>query len=240
MKQPKSIYVVTDTETTKREGSVFDIGWIAIDRHGNEYSKGSYLASDVLAVDNPYYTEKIARYWRKAFDREVEPIPFSEIKINYNNMLKKLLEDNENTRIYFSAFNATFDTGVLGKTSKAYLGQSFLEPGLISGIICIWNAWANSCPLNYTAEVSDKGNLRTNAEAIFRYEFGDPTFIEEHTAYRDCIIEAQLLLKVLKRKKRLDIANNPKEIPNHPWKKVMVRTHLGKELLAKQGKAILL
>ena len=39
----KQIFVVIDTETTKRNGMVFDAGWTSIDRNGKIASKSALI-----------------------------------------------------------------------------------------------------------------------------------------------------------------------------------------------------
>ena len=41
----KTVFVVIDTETTKRNGLVFDFGWTSFDRYGKTYSQGWYAIS---------------------------------------------------------------------------------------------------------------------------------------------------------------------------------------------------
>jgi hypothetical protein len=38
-----TLYFVVDIETTMRHRMTFDVAWSVIDKHGNEYGKGSYI-----------------------------------------------------------------------------------------------------------------------------------------------------------------------------------------------------
>ena len=44
-----------------------------------------------------------------------------------------------------------------------------------------------------------------------------PDFIEAHTAADDTRIEAQILLRVLRRKKKLRIVKNPRDFQSQIW-----------------------
>jgi len=215
----KQIFVVIDTETTKRNGMVFDAGWTSIDRNGKIYSRGSFIFKDVLAQDNPFYRHKIANYWEMAYDRAVRPVTFDYFRKRFNRHLKALIRCGYEPVI--CAYNAAFDTRVLGLTSRTMLDKPFLESRV--RLLDIWDAWADCCPMRYTAEVSQSGNIRTRAQDVYRFESGQPDFEEAHTGYEDTKIEAQILLKVLARKRKLPIVNHPRDFAGSPWRKVQVR-----------------
>ena len=101
------------------------------------------------------------------------------------------------------------------------LEKYFLETKV--RMLDIWDAWADSCPMRYTAEVSESGNIRTRAQDVYRFESGQPDFEEAHTGYEDTKIEAQILLKVLSRKRKLPIVTHPRDFVGSPWRKVQVR-----------------
>lgn len=215
----KTVFVVIDTETTKRNGLVFDFGWNSFDRYGNKYGHGSYIAKDVLALDNPFYKAKIARYWDMAYNREIVPMTFSDIRKTFNDHLKGLIDAKHKPIV--CAYNAAFDTRQLALTSYQLLEKRFLEHPV--RLLDIWDAWATHCPKRYTAEISEAGNVRTTAESVFRYETNQPAFEEAHIAFPDTEIEKIILEKVLRRKKKLPIVKSPREFFAHPWKKVQER-----------------
>jgi hypothetical protein len=217
----KQIFVVLDTETTKRNGLVFDAGWTSIDRQGNHYGKGSYLFRDVLVKDDPFYRHKIADYWEMAWQHNVRPITFSNFRDRFNRHLNKLRKMDCEPII--CAYNAAFDTRQLSLTCATMLGKRFLTKPI--RLLDIWDAWASSCPKRYIAEMSAAGNIRSRAEDVYRYEMRLPDFEEAHTGYEDTKIEAQILLKVLARKQSLPIVNHPSQFEPHPWKKVQERVN---------------
>lgn len=215
----KQIFVVLDTETTKRNGLVFDAGWTSIDRKGNPYGKGSFLFSDVLTQDNPFYREKIASYWEMAWKHGIRPITFERFRLKFNRHLKRLRKDGFDPVL--CAYNAAFDTRQLSLTSQTMLGKRFLTQPV--KLLDIWDAWAMSCPKRYVAEMSASGNVRTRAEDVYKYEMKQPDFVESHTGYEDTKIEASILLKVLARKKVLPIVDHPSKFCAQPWRKVQER-----------------
>lgn len=215
----KTVFIVLDSETTKRDGLVFDVGWTSFDRKGSLHGQGSYIAKDVLALDNPFYKEKIARYWDMAYRHEIEPLTFRDIRARFNAHVKEII-DAKNKPIV-CAYNAAFDTRVLAKTSWTMLEKRFLEHPV--RLLDIWDAWASFCPKGYTAEVSEAGNIRTTAESVFRYETNQPAFEEAHIAFPDTQIERVILERVLRRKRKLPIVGSPGEFHPRPWKKVQER-----------------
>lgn len=216
----KRVFVVLDTETTKRNGMVFDAGWTTIDRNGNLHGKGSFIFKDVLAEDNPFYRHKIANYWEMAYKRDIRPVKFAVFRRLFNLHLAYLRARGFEPIV--CAYNAAFDTRVLSTTSRNMLGKPFLTKPVL--MLDIWDAWAKTCPMRYVAEVSPSGNIRTRAEDVFRFESGQPDFVEAHTGYEDTKIESQILLKVLSRKRgKLPIVTHPKHFNAQPWRTVQTR-----------------
>lgn len=228
-KKIKQAFVIFDSETTKRNGMVFDAGWQTVTRAGTILGEGSYLFKDILTQDNPFYREKIANYWKMAYDRDVRPTTFAAFRRLFNWHLRWLIYEKKMEPI-FCAYNASFDTRVVSKTSMVMIGKPFLMHKI--RLLDIWDAWAVSCPKNYVAEISPAGNIRSRAEDVFAFEMKQPGFIEDHTAHSDSKIEAEILLKVLSRKKRLPIVEHPSQFNAQPWRTVQERVNVQK-LLAK-------
>jgi len=154
-----------------------------------------------------------------AYNREIMPLTFAEIRERFNTHLKEIL-DGRNKPI-LCAYNAAFDTRVLAETSFKMLEKRFLDHRV--HLLDIWDAWATNCPKRYTAEVSPSGNVRTTAESVYRYETGQPAFEEAHIAFPDTQIERVILEKVLRRKKKLPVVDHPSQFHSRPWKKVQER-----------------
>ena len=61
----KNAYVVMDTETSFRNGLVFDFGWTTMDKRGNVLGSADLNFLDVICKEKPYYINKIAGYARR-------------------------------------------------------------------------------------------------------------------------------------------------------------------------------
>lgn len=211
-----TIFIVTDIETTYKHRIAFDVAWKAIDRRGNEYCKGSYLITEAFTLDVPYFKEKLGWYFQDTFKHEIKPLPLLEIRNIYNKQLSDLVDAGH--RVIFCAYNARFDAQYLGETSWKLLGRPFLDIAI--EVMDIWGYWCNSAPRNYNLK-TEKGNPRTSAEFVYRFEEQAPEFKERHIAFSDVKIECSLLLKTLARKKKLPVFKHWKNIPGQPWRQLL-------------------
>jgi len=90
-------------------------------------------------------------------------------------------------------------------------------------LLDIWGNWASSAPKAYTAPPTASGKFySTSAENVYKFEMQMPDFIEAHTAKADTKIEAEILLKILRRKKRLHIVTNPRDFQTRIWEKFTI------------------
>jgi hypothetical protein len=215
MPQKPTIFVVVDVETTKRDGLVFDIGWNAIDRKGKVYSQGSYLAYDVLQRDMPFYLEKIGLYYKRIANKTIRPLRFRTIRKKFNAEIIRL--HNLGHRIIFCAYNAPFDASRLGDTSRKLTGSGFLQIPI--HMLDIWHAWCETCPRNFTSTPSKSGKFwSTSAESVYAWEMQLDYYVEPHIAFPDTLIESEILMRVLARKKKLPIVSKPDQFTGNPWK----------------------
>lgn len=211
-----TIFRVTDIETTIRHRIAFDIAWKDIDRRGREYSRGSHIVTEAFEKDVPYFKEKLGWYFEDTFAHQITPLPMFEIRRIYNEQLTNFISAGH--RVIFCAYNARFDAQYLGETSRAILERSFMDIPI--EVMDIWGFWCNSAPRNYNNK-TDKGNPKTSAEFVYRYESQRPNFVERHIAFSDVEIEAQILLKTLARKKKLPVYKHWRDIPGQPWRQLL-------------------
>jgi hypothetical protein len=95
-------------------------------------------------------------------------------------------------------------------------GKRFLMHSV--DLLDIWGNWANSAPKAYDAPLTASGRfLSTTAQNVYRFEMQMPDFIEAHTAADDTRIEAQILMRVLRRKKKLHVVKSPRDFQSHIW-----------------------
>ena len=216
----KNAYVVMDTETSFRNGLVFDFGWTTITKRGDILGTGDLNFLDVITKEKPYYINKIAGYAKRQRHGVHKVTTFAAGRRLFNAHLSWLA--SQNYRIILCAYNAAFDCRVLGSTSQAMTGMPFLMHKV--DLLDIWGNWATSAPKTYDAPLTASGRFKsTTAQNVYRFEMQMPDFIEAHTAYDDTRIEAQILLKVLNRKKKLRIVKSPRDFQSHIWEMFEIR-----------------
>jgi heme oxygenase len=66
--------------------------------------------------------------------------------------------------------------------------------------ICDTNKYVRWCLLN--GMVTEKGNVKTNAQTVYAYMIDDINYVEEHHALADCEIEREIYFKARKRKQK--------------------------------------
>ena len=216
----QNAYVVMDTETSFRNGLVFDFGWTTIDKRGNVLGSGDLNFLDVIVKEKPYYVNKIAGYAKRQRHGIHRVTNFAAGRRLFNAHLSWL--ERQGYRIILCAYNAGFDCRVLGETSKRMTGKRFLTHSV--DLLDIWGNWANSAPKAYDAPLTASGRfLSTTAQNAYRFEMQMPDFLEAHTAADDTRIEAQILLRVLRRKKKLRIVKNPRDFQSQIWELFKVK-----------------
>ncbi len=216
-----TIFVVTDIETTWKK-LAFDVAWLAIDRAGNAYCKGSYLITNTFKLDVPFYRSKMGHYFEDTYEHLIEPVTMTKLRNLFNADIQALLDAGH--RVVFCAYNAAFDSRYLGETCMKLIDKPFLESPL--PMLDIWHYWGLSVPKHYNAPLTASGKyLSTSAESVFKFEFDNPGFVERHIAWSDVLIERDILLKVLKRKKPMPIVHRRKDFRPNIWKDV--NTSLG-------------
>jgi len=237
----KKVYVVTDIETTwhyrpnatelatlegmpKSINLAFDTAWKAVDRHGNVYAKGSYVATDCFRYAIPFFKQKLGLYIEDAFEHNLAPVNFSDVRTRFNADLAEL--DAQNFNVILTAYNAAFDFSHLQQTSEFLLNDNFLDRP--RPILDIWHTWGMTVPLSYAKQASRTASgmyFASTAEAAYAFETGNSDFIEKHVAWDDVEIETELLIKALKRSsaEQRIITENPAELPAMCWRDINER-----------------
>ena len=233
MAKMPTLFMVTDIETTLKKRIAFDVAWRIINRAGREYDKGSFVIRESFRHDVPYFKEKLGHYFDDAYQQLIEPANILDVRAEYNRQINRL--KGEGHRVIACAYNAAFDFKYLPET----LNQ--LTDGKVTRwldqpveLMDIWDYWGASVPLNYSANATDSGKyISTSAESAYRWEFNQKEFEERHIAWHDCLIEGDILLKTLKRKKPLPVVANPANFAGAIWKRINTRLGIdGKVALA--------
>ena len=233
MTNKPTLFMVTDIETTLKKRIAFDIAWRIVDRCGREYGSGSYVIRESFAVDVPFFKEKLGHYFDDAYAKLIVPASILEVREEYNRQIRTLIEAGH--RVILCAYNAAFDFKYLPETVAALTGGKvtrWLDQK--AELMDIWAYWGASVPRNYVALPSASGKYySTSAESAYRWEFNQADFVERHIAWHDCLIESDILLKTLKRKKPLPVVARPSEFAGGIWKAINTRLGVdGKQPLA--------
>lgn len=218
-----TLFVVTDIETTMRKRIAFDVAWRIIDRKGREYGSGSYVIREAFKHDMPFFAEKMGHYFDDAYGHKIVPASIVDVRAEYNAQIAALVAKGH--KVILCAYNARFDFTHLPRTlqilqdddSARWLDAAF-------PLMDIWDFWGQSVPLGYKAVPSASGKyLSTSAQSAYRWEFMQEDFEERHIAWHDCLIESDILLKALNRKKSLPIVSKPSEFSGSVWRNINLR-----------------
>ena len=224
MKKEKTLFVVLDIETTKNKRLAFDVAWTITDRQGKDYGAGSYLIKECLELDEPYFKQLWPQY---LIDHEAGKIAYasiSEVIDILNGQIVNLKAKGH--RVIICAYNARFDMTWLPYTYLYVTNDRTNKFDQWTDILDIWDYWGESVPLNYDAPLSASGRyLSTSAENAYRYEFGQPEFVEKHIAWHDVAIEKDILLKALRRKKKMRVVQSKEQLAGNVWKKINQRVN---------------
>ena len=218
-----TLYFVTDIETTIRKRIAFDIAWRVIDRKGREYSKGSYVVREAFKYDVPFFKEKLGHYFDDAYSQLIRPASIGEIRDEYNRQVAEFTSKGH--RVILCAYNAAFDFKYLPETVAILYGiEKARWLSQKAELLDIWDFWGESVPKAYRANPTASGKyISTSAESAYRWEFAQSDFEERHIAWHDCLIESDILVKALSRKKPMRTVESPKHFAGSVWKKINTR-----------------
>lgn len=190
----------------------YDIGFKIMDREKNEYEKISLVIHDIYAKERElmktaYYADKLPKYEIKLKTGERKMVTFFTAKKMITEMMKK----HDVKKVY--AYNMNFDRRGLNNT-QAYTTKGRYKWFFPFGteFCCIWNMacqvlMARPSYIKTALKngwVSDKGNIKTNAECCYRYLTKNPNFEEAHEGINDVNIEGEILLACFKQHKKME------------------------------------
>lgn len=218
----KKFIMVLDTETANGlivDGKldlscslVYDIGFTIIDKKGNIYETKSMAIRDIFCgmkdiMKTAYYADKIPKYWEdiKAGKRDLVSFMWAR-KIVLDTMKKYNITT-------VSAHNARFDINALNNTIR-YITKSekryFFPYGTevwctlkgATNTICKQKGYISFCNRNGYMTKHRTPRVRATAEILYRYLTGNNDFIEEHQGLDDTIIEAKILVQILRQHRK--------------------------------------
>lgn len=228
----RKVFAILDIETITDARLAFDIAWIVKDSSGNTLEKRNYLVREIM--DTPFSSILIRRdsFMKNKANFYMDGIAFNSFDIMSLASIQcdfACIGARYNAKVVMCAYNAKFDYNVLNDNMQAYYGMDFFDSDveivdimtMALATICDTNKFVRWCQLNNM--VTDKGNVKTNAQTVYAYLTRDADFIEAHHALADCEIEADIYFKARKyRKKHHKHFANP-IFACKEWKKVQAR-----------------
>jgi len=207
----RKVFAVLDIETVTDARLAFDIAWIVKDSKGNTLEKRNYLVREIM--DTPFSSILIRRdsFMKNKANFYMDGIAFNSFDIETLNCIAADfcgIAARYNAKVVMCAYNAKFDYTVLNDNMNAYYGVDFFGTDvevvdimtMALATICDTNKYVRWCQLNNL--VTEKGNVKTNAETVYAYLTRDAEYVEAHHALQDCEIEADILFKARKYRKK--------------------------------------
>ena len=198
---------IIDTETTK-SGMVYDFGAAIMNAATGEIvdTMNAIVAetfNDVAAMRTSYYSNKIPGYLEAINAGELEVLGFSDCFKRFG----ALLESYDVRSVW--AYNMAFDFKALNRTI-AELSNGFVSSFFPASVKC-YDIMSSAINLvgntrryqKWAIEhdyVTPTGRARATAETMFRFIADDDSFIEDHTALSDAIVEADILAHLVAKK----------------------------------------
>ena len=226
-------FIILDVETANDipDTLVYDLGFAVADRNGNIYEEKSFVISDIFTEEKDlmqecYYKSKLPLYEQRIADRTAKKVSLFTARRE----LARLINKYNIKTVY--AYNASFDRNALNTTQR-YLTKSkyrwFLPYGV--EVHCIWHMacqticqkmdYAYFCAKN--GFYSQKQNMTTNAETVYKYLEKNLDFEEEHTGLSDVHIELKILAECLKYHEKVNeyIYRGCYNLPQKKFKKIL-------------------
>lgn len=207
MINPNELVIVLDTETTNSidDPLCYDIGFAVVNPFtGEVIEQQSYVVAEVFLdrelMSYAFFADKIPQYWEDIKAGRRQLAKFSTIRRALASACR------EYGVRYICAYNCRFDvrSGNLTQrllTSSKYryfypYGSQFLDILKLARESLKDDVdYKNFCQEN--GYVTEKGQNRFTAEIVYRYLF-NKDFVEEHTGLADCLIEAQIMTRLMK------------------------------------------
>ena len=194
----RKVFVILDIETVTDARLAFDIAWIVCDSKGNILERYNALVSEV--VNSPFGMALLRRdsFIKNMSQMYIDAINFNSIDIK---SFADIMQDFNNISIRYNAktvmcaYNAKFDYSVLNDNVEIV---DIMTMALAT--VCDTNKYVLWCIQN--GMITEKGNIKTNAQTVYAYILNDVNFIEAHHALEDCEIEKVIYFKARNRKQK--------------------------------------
>lgn len=209
----KEKFIVLDVEgySTSRP---YNIGYIVADRHGTIYRKRSFalhgcIWENIVAMIATKQAENMTKRNVEEILQDTEKPYFlrkySHVSTEkFKHFFEKDLKKYNIKKVY--AYNVNFDKSslmrLLGADTIMQYNLEFCD--IITAILhtkLLSKKYINFCIEN--DYITEKGNIMTKAEIVYRFLTNDLTFNEEHTGLADVLIEYKILLAALNTHKKI-------------------------------------
>lgn len=197
----------------------YDIGYVIIDRKGHIIKHFNCLTreifDDIELMKTAYFYNKVPLYEEMLNSKEIT-------KRLFINIIRELKRDLKKFKIKgIFAYNCNYDIVALVETAQYTIEncpkltftktkkgkwkpqhEKFLQE-LLDTEVEFYDIWTMACMTlcqqkTYlaNAKLTKKGNIITNAETVYNYITDQTDFVEDHTAYSDACIEAEILARI--------------------------------------------
>lgn len=192
----------------------YNIGYIVADRYGTIYVKRSIALPSCFweNIESMMRTKQAEEMTKKNIEEILKDVDNKKRKRKYKSIaISEFFALFERDISFFNikkmfSYNVNFDKSALSRLYGANFAKLSLEYcDIITAILdtkLLTKKYINWCIEN--GYVSEKGNILTKAEVVYRYLSNDLTFIEEHTGLSDCMIEYEILMKAFETHKKLN------------------------------------
>jgi hypothetical protein len=228
----RKVFAVLDIETLTDARLAFDIAWILYDSKGNMLEKHNFLVSEI--AETPFAQILIRRdsFMKNKAQFYMDGMAFNSFEILSLVSISDIFNASAaryNAKLVMCAYNAKFDYSVLNDNMQAYYGIDFFDDNvevvdimtMALATICDTNKYVRWCQLHNM--VTEKGNVKTNAETVYAYLVRDSEFVEAHHALADCEIEADIYFKARKYRKKHHKQFAMPVFHCEEWRKVQAR-----------------
>lgn len=196
-------YILLDTETVSNSETfnyynniIFDLGFILVNNNRKIIYKYNKVIKEIFQNENymkNYVFDKSKLQW---YNKNVQIDNFK----NIINEIKDIFIRAKG----IIAYNINFDLQALKNTFNYFKEYNFLD-NLQLEIIDIYHMACQALQDNdnyivfcvENGKISQKGNINSNAEAVYGFIKSNADFIESHTALDDCMIEYEIYNWVL-------------------------------------------
>lgn len=198
----RNYILVLDVETIGVEDrSIFDIGFMVVDKKGNKYERRSYLVREIFnnmeLMSKAYYFKKYPTYIEEL---ALGLHSLEDWEIIMMDMYSLIKEYNIKTVM---AYNLSFDLGALQYTNESLRNREFkMFDSLFKQ--CIWGLSVQTIcqQKTFKRQVMERGlvtksgkYLSSSAETVYKYITQCWDFEESHQGLKDVEIEVEIMVR---------------------------------------------